>query len=75
MRNFTLLLIGGLLSSGLAHGQKKADNRLFVGNRVATEVMYQMPGSKSSQLQNTYRSTRASETAIWKPYKELKFRI
>lgn len=70
MRNFTLLLIGGLLSSGLAHGQKKADNRLFVGNRVATEVMYQMPGSKSSQLQNTYRSTRASETAIWKPYKE-----
>lgn len=73
MRNFTLLLIGGLLSSGIAHGQTKAENRTLIGNRTSTDVMYQMPGSQNSQPKTTSRfAVRTGETAaaIWKPYKE-----
>lgn len=71
MRHFTLLLIGGLLSSGLAHGQQKAENRTFIGSRAHSEVMFQMPGSQNVPMKPTSQfNTRAGETAILKPYKE-----
>lgn len=73
MRNFTLLLVVGLLSSGVAHGQTKAENRTFTSRHASTDEMYQMPGSPNSQTKTTPRFViRTGETAapIWKPYKE-----